>query len=282
MRVGRPPRPLAPSRTRGSSRAAASPASRALARKAPARPASGSGGSGSSHGDCSGPGARPARRLSPGPRSLSGWGKVGGRGQRGRGRSAPQNTPPPADGRLCLGAGTPAALPPSARALAGPAPRRLQTRRAGLAPGASTLPGVAGGRRRRRGGRGGGGGPGSAAAAAAGGGGRRRERESLAQGEGERDAASEQGAGAGSAGGGGRAREPGGGRTSPMQSSPGAPRSPASGRWRREEEEEQAAAAAAGKKKRGKSCHLRGCFSGGGGCSGAAGGGGGGGSWRRF
>ena len=40
-----------------------------------------------------------------------------------------------------------------------------------------------------------------------------------------------------------RAREPGGGRTSPMQSSPGAPRSPASGRWRREEEEEQAAAA---------------------------------------
>ncbi|XDA83164.1 hypothetical protein R6Z07F_013058 [Ovis aries] len=186
-----------------------------------ARPASGGG-------DGSRPGARPARRLSPGLRRLLGWGKVGGRGRRGRGHSAPRTpTPPPTAAFVS----EPGPRPPSRPQ---PAPRpalpggasKVAARASPRAPPPSR--GVAGSRRRRRGAGEEGAARGSAAAAAAGGGGRRRERESLAQGEGERDAASEQGAGAGSAGGGGPAREPGGGRTSPMQSSPGAPRSPAS------------------------------------------------------
>ncbi|XP_070307986.1 spidroin-2-like [Odocoileus virginianus] len=280
-------RPL--QRPQGSSLAAVAPASGALARKAPGRS----------------PGQRrrpPRRRLPAGcaPRAAAQPGGSGasrggaklGAGGGGGGGTWHRETPPPhtlrrppplsrrpdpghppalspRPGRPC-----PEAPPKSPR---GPRPGRLHP--LGGSPAAGGGGAGAGEEGAARG-------SAAAAAAAAGGGGGRRERESLAQGEGERDAASEQGAGAGSAGGGGgRAREPGGGRTSPMQSSPGAPRSPASGRWRREEEE-QAAAAAAGKKKkkkRGKSCHLRGCFSGGGGCSGAAGGGGGGGgSWRRF
>lgn len=222
-------------------------------------------------------GCAPRAAAQPGAPAPLGVGQSWGPGAAALSPADPPRRPPPLSrpdpgrpralgprpGRPC-----PAAPPNSPR---GPRPGRLRP------PGGRGRPAAAArgpGRRGRPGFRGGGGG-----------GRRRKKKRKRKFGAGGRRAGRSERAGRGR-GERGRRRRPGAGagrgQDEPHAKQPGRP----------EEPRVRAVAAGGGgagnsggkkKKKRGKSCHLRGCFSGGGGCSGAAGsGGGGGGSWRRF